>query len=176
EQRAAAPALYPPTAAPAPDLLPLHRFILNFVRNPLSSLPRQVYEEPLVKFETRRSVIAWVTSPPLTEEVLLTRQEEFPKSPMERRIFAATLGNGILTSGGQHWRWQRRVMAPLFRHAEILRYVPTMTRAAEEQLVRWRADPPGSVQHIDRAMTEATFSVIARTMLAAGEPEDADVI
>ena len=176
EQRAAAPALYPPTVAPAPDLLPLHRFILNFVRNPLSSLPRQVYEEPLVKFETRRSLIVWVTSPPLTEEVLLTRQEEFPKSPMERRIFAATLGNGILTSGGQHWRWQRRVMAPLFRRAEILRYVPTMIRAAEEQLARWRADPPGSVQHIDRAMTEATFSVIARTMLAAGEPEDADVI
>lgn len=175
-QDAGTPALYPPSVTPAPGVLPLHRFVLNFVRNPLSSLPRQVYEEPLVKLETRRSVIVWVTSPPLTEEVLLTRHEEFPKSPMERRIFAETLGEGILTSGGQHWRWQRRVMAPLFRHGEILRYVPTMARAAEEQLARWRADPPGSVQHVDRAMTEATFSVIARTMLASGEPEDANVI
>jgi len=173
---AALPGLYPPTVTPAPDLLPLHRFLLTFVRNPLSSLPRQVYEEPLVVYETRRSTIVWVTSPRLVEEVLLTRQEEFPKTPVEKRIFAQTLGNGILTSGGQHWRWQRRIMAPLFRHAEILRYVPTMSRAAEEQLARWRAAPPGRVQQIDRAMTETTFTVISRTMLAGGEAEEADTI
>src|SRR5690606_11914140 len=89
------PALYPPTVTPAPDLLPLHRFLLNFVRNPLSSLPRQVYEEPLVGYETRRSTIVWVTAPRLVEEVLLTRHEEFPKTPVEKRIFAQTLGNGI---------------------------------------------------------------------------------
>jgi len=173
---AALPVLYPPTVTPAPDLLPLHRFLLNFVRNPLSSLPRQVYEEPLVVYETRRSTIVWVTAPRLVEEVLLTRHEEFPKTPVEKRIFAQTLGNGILTSGGQHWRWQRRIMAPLFRHAEILRYVPTMSRAAEELLDRWRADPPGSIQHIDRAMTETTFTVISRTMLAGGEAVEADII
>ncbi len=176
EPGASLPALYPPTVAPAPDLLPIHRFVASFVRNPLSSLPRQVYEEPFVVFETRRSTIVWLTEPRLTEEVLLSRHEDFPKSPMEKRIFAATLGSGILTSGGQHWRWQRRVMAPLFRHAEILRYVPAMTRAAEEQLARWRGDPPGSMQRVDRAMTEATFNVIARTMLAGGEAEEAEIV
>ena len=39
-------ALYPPTVVAPPRPLPLRRFLLTFVRNPLSSLPRPVYEEP----------------------------------------------------------------------------------------------------------------------------------
>ena len=41
-------ALYPPTVEPPPRPLPLRRFLSAFVRNPLSSLPQPVYEEPIV--------------------------------------------------------------------------------------------------------------------------------
>jgi cytochrome P450 len=168
--------LYPPSVTPPPHPLPLLRFLFRFVRNPLSSLPQAVYEEPLVVYNTGRSQIVWVTAPRLVEEVLLTRGDEFPKNPLEKRVLAPTLGDVILTSEGPLWRWQRRVMAPLFRHAEILRYVPTMTGAAVDQITRWRRDPPGSVQQIDRDMTDTTLAVIARTMLAGGEPQETSTI
>lgn len=67
-------------------------------------------------------------------------------------------------------------MAPLFRPAEVLKYLPGMAQPAEEVLAKWRASPAGSVQRVDEAMTEATFSVIARTMLQGGEPGEARTI
>ena len=54
-----------------PRPLPLRRFLLTFVRNPLSSLPRPVYEEPIVVHDNGHNVIAWVTDPALVEQVLL---------------------------------------------------------------------------------------------------------
>ena len=176
QPRSATTPLYPPTVTPPPQPLTLLPFLAKFIRNPLESLPQQVYEEPAVVFETRRNVIAWISAPSLIEDVLVRRQDEFAKNPAEHRVFEPMLGDGILTSEGQLWRWQRRVLAPLFRHAEILRYVPTMSAAAEGQLARWRRHPSGSMQQIDRDMTATTFAVISRTMLDGGEPAEAEII
>jgi cytochrome P450 len=168
-----APALYPPTVVPPPRPLPLHRFLMAFVRNPLSALPQPVYEEPLVVQDNGRNVIVWVTDPALVEKVLLHDSAQFPKSPLEKRVFAHTLGDGILTSEGASWRWQRRTAAPLFRPADLASLVPDMTQAAEDQLRRWRASPPGSVQPIDRQMSETTFQVISSTMFAGSAEHEA---
>jgi len=158
------PALYPPTVEPAPHPLPLRKFLFRFVRNPLASLPRAVYEEGIVVHDNGRSVVAWVTDPALIETVLLDQAEQFPKTMLEKRVFAHTLGDGILTSQGASWRWQRRTAAPLFRPADLANLVPAMSAAAAAQLARWQADPAGTVQAIDRDMTETTFRVISATM------------
>ena len=106
-------------------------FLLRFVRNPLSSLPRAVYEDGIVVHDNGRGVVAWVTDPALIEEVLLSRAEQFPKTPLEKQVFENTLGDGILTSQGPSWRWQRRTAAPLFRPADLANLVPAMSAAAE---------------------------------------------
>ena len=134
-------ALYPPTVDAPPRPLPLRRFLLTFVRNPLSSLPRPVYEEPIVVHDNGRGGVAWVTDPALVEQVLLHGNAQFPKTPLEKRVFAHTLGEGILTSEGASWRWQRRTAAPLFRPADLSGLVPIMTAAAEDQVARWRTSP-----------------------------------
>lgn len=168
--------LYPPTVKGAPRPLPLRRFLFRFVRNPLSSLPQAVYEEPIVVHDNGRAVVAWVTDPALIEKVLLSEAEQFPKTPLEKRVFEHTLGDGILTSQGNSWRWQRRTAAPLFRPADLANLVPAMSAAAEDQLLRWRASPPGSMQPIDRDMTETTFHVISATMFAGSADAEAAAI
>jgi len=169
-------ALYPPKVEPPPRPLPLRRFLLTFVRNPLSSLPRPVYEEPIVVHDNGHNVIAWVTDPALVEQVLLHGGANFPKTPLEKRVFAHTLGDGVLTSEGASWRWQRRTAAPLFRPADLSPLVPIMTAAAEDQAARWRNGPPGAVQSIDRDMTETTFHVISATMFAGSADAEAAAI
>jgi cytochrome P450 len=139
---------------------------MRFVRNPLLGLPRAVYEEPLVVYAKGRASIVWVTDPVLVERILLGEPALFPKTPLEKRVFAETLGDGILTSEGASWRWQRRTAAPLFRHAEILSYVPVMAEAASAQLKQWRDSAASSIQRVDRDMTAITFDVIARTMFS----------
>lgn len=171
-----AAALYPPTVTPPQQPLPLRRFLLTFVRNPLSALSQPVYEEPIVFYDNGRGGVAWVTDPALTEKVLLHGHAQFPKTPLEKKVFHSTLGEGILTSEGASWRWQRRTAAPLFRPADLAGLVPMMVEAAEEQAARWRAGPAGAVHAIDRDMTETTYRVISATMFAGSADAEAAAI
>ena len=169
-------ALYPPTVTPPPKPLPLRSFIFRFVRNPLLALPQGAYEESVVGLPPGGRPVCWVTGPELVEDVLIKRAAAFLKAPVEKRVFRRTLGDGVLSSDGPLWRWQRRAMAPMFRHSEILTYLPDMAQPAEDQLAKWRGAPAGSIQQIDADMIETTFSVIARTMLIGGEPREAEII
>lgn len=169
-------ALYPPTVVPPPGPLPLRRFLLTFVRNPLSSFPKPVYEQPLFVHDNGRNIVAYVTGPELIEKVLLQASAQFPKSPIEKRVFHHTLGDGILTSEGASWRWQRRTTAPLFRPADLASLVPAMIAAADDQVKRWRLRRPGELAPIDRDMTETTFRVISATMFTGSADREAAAI
>lgn len=169
-------ALYPPTVDSPAVALPIYRYLPKFVRNPLAALPRSVYERPLVTYGQRRSFVVWVTDPHLIERVLLGEAEKFPKTPLDKRIFKPLLGDGILTSEGESWRWQRKVAAPMFRHAEILSYVPEFSAAAERQLERWSKLNLKALRPIDDDMTRLTFDVITRTVLAGCGTEDGNII
>jgi cytochrome P450 len=168
--------LYPRTVKPAPKPLPIHRFLFQFVRNPLRIIPEAAYHEPMViRQRTDGAKAAWITDPQLTEDLLVNKAANLMKSAMERRVLTRSLGDGVLTSDGPLWRWQRRTMAPLFRSADLQAYVPVMANTAEEQLNRWRSEGSGW-KSIGRAMTETTFAVIARTMLTGGEPAETEAI
>ncbi len=167
-------ALYPPTVEPPEKPLRLRRALLTYVRNPLRVLSRPVYEEPIVVFEpSPNRFLVWVTRPDLVEQVLLS--DAFEKTDVERRVLGGSLGDGVLTARGAHWRWQRRAMAPMFRHQEILAYVPEMAGAAEALVGRWRHDGT-RIRAIDADMIDVTFDVIARTMLKGGVPAEAALI
>lgn len=156
---------YPPTVKPSARALPLLPFLARFVSNPLRSLPRAVYEQRIVTYG-RRPLVAWVTDPDLTETVLLKQAAIFPKTRLDKRVLKPVVGDGLLTSDGEKWKWQRKLASPLFRHQEVLAYVPHMAAAANEQVARWRDLGPGNVADILLDMTETTFTVIARTVLA----------
>ncbi len=170
--------LYPPAVVPPPRPLGLLSFLYNFVRNPLRSVPAAVYSEPLVSVVVNGRVMAWVTDPALLEIVLLKQVDSFRKPPLEARVFGPVLGQGILTAQGDAWRRQRRIASPAFRHAELLAFVPAMTRAAERQVERFRAASTAGarVQPIDHAMEEVTFDIITSTVLAGCRPEEGAAI
>jgi cytochrome P450 len=170
------PALYPPAARPAEGVLPLIQYFARFIRNPLIALPKQVFEEPMVTTRYAGKDIAWVAAPALLEAIFLKENERFAKAPLERRVFKPSLGEGILTSEGAEWRWQRKTAAPLFRHGELLEYVPIMTETAREQLQRWRSLAPGTTTDIEADMTATTFDVVSRTVLAGCNARDGAII
>lgn len=168
-------ALYPPTVAAPPGPLPLWRFLPTFLRNPLRALPVQVYHEPMF-VPPMRGRLAWVTDPKLVEEILLGNHESFPKSPIERRIFSPILGDGILVAEGQSWRWQRRTVAPLFRHADLMALVPDISAAAFRKLEHWRQAPAGPTRRIDRDMTDVTFDVLQSTIFDGATAAEAELL
>ena len=167
---------YPPTVQPPSQALSLPRFIARFIRNPLQALPRSVYTEPVVAYGGKRPLVTWVTDPALVERILLKDFEQFPKTPLDRRVLVPMLGNGLLTAEGESWRWQRKIASPIFRYSEILSYVPAMVEATEQLLETWQPRGKEFTTDIEEAMTETTFSVIARTVLAGIDETEASAV
>jgi cytochrome P450 len=159
--------LRPPRILPPVRMRRFPLMLPRFLRNPLACIPREAYEEPIVVAAgpPRR---VFVCDPELVKIVLLEKQDLFPKTAIQRRVLGPLLGNGILLSQGDEWRWQRHTVAPLFRHSEILDYVPAMAAAAQTQIAKWRASDLGLPRVIEHDMSQATYEVISQTMLAGG--------
>lgn len=165
--RLPAPRLVP--SGITPPARPLNRlaFVANFVRNPLLVVPQAVYEQDFVAFGTK-TPLAWVTEPSMIKAVLLDQRDKFHKL-VQIRVLGPLLGKGILTSEGAEWKWQRQTSAPMFRHHELMTFVPTFVRATHDLLARWRNSPQGSTHEIERDMTRVTFDVISATLLPSAD-------
>lgn len=162
-----APSLVPPSIAP--PVRPLNRlaFVASFVRNPLLVVPQAVYEQDFVPYGGKTQIV-WVTQPDLIKSVLLDQREDFRKI-VQIRILGPLLGKGILTSEGADWKWQRQTSAPMFRHNELMTFVPTFVRTTRDLIARWRKAPTGSIHEIEHDMTKVTFDVISATLLPSAD-------
>lgn len=165
---AAQPPLIPPRIVPPARALGGIAFIASFIRNPLAVVPQAAYEEDFVRLSARGGAFVCVTAPEMIRTVLLDEREKFQKLS-QIRLLRPLLGRGILTSEGADWKWQRQASAPMFRHQDLMRFVPTFVRAAGKVLARWRNAGAEGVQQVDRDMTRATFDVICATLLPSAD-------
>ena len=164
------PAPFYPSSVKAPsDPLKLFPFLFKFISNPLLVIPEAVYREKIVQYGRSVGRVAWVIDPALIKDVLIDRSALFPITPLQKRVLGPLGGKGVLTAEGAEWRCQRQIAAPLFRHTELLRYVPAMTGAAEAMLATWAGDASGGYRAIDKDMTRLTFRVISQTVLPGGD-------
>jgi cytochrome P450 len=115
-----------------------------------------------------------VNKPEYIEQVLLTNQENYPKSDFIRNAIGPFLGNGLFLSEGAFWRRQRHIMAPAFTHKHIASFIDVMNSEADAMASRWR----GHNQPIDVAaeMMGLTLSIIARTMFSADVSNDIETV
>jgi cytochrome P450 len=167
DRREEAP-IYAPRVAPLDGPIGTLSFFLTLLRNPLRVLPRAAYEETIVFGGRTGRNVCWIADPALIRSVLLDKRDCFPRTYVTQRILGPLLGNGVLTADGAEWKWQRQTAAPVFRHADLLGFVPTIVQAAERLLKEWRAGPSESQRALDRDMTLVTFDVISSTLLPGG--------
>jgi cytochrome P450 len=163
------PPFYPPRVSPPAQRLPLYRFIPAFVRNPLAVMPAAVYEQLMVRYDAGRWPTIYVTDPALIKTIMLDKRDIFLRTAIEGRVLGPVLGNGVLTAQGADWKWQRQTAAPLFRHQDLLGFVPAIVAAAQQQAATWKRSSPGTTFQIDSDMTKVTFDVISATLLPGGE-------
>ncbi|MGE3840902.1 MAG: cytochrome P450 [Vicinamibacterales bacterium] len=161
--------LYPPYVAPARQPLRFPFNLTKLLDNNLEIIPDQAYDDAIV-VAPGPPRMAFITSPDLIKELLLTRHDEFPKGGVQVEVLKPIFGNAMVSSEGDDWRWQRRVAAPLFRHDELLQYAPVMSAAAEGTVRKW-LNAPGTVHPLHTDMMRAAFHVISNTMLVGGAAE-----
>ncbi len=166
-----------------PDLIPfepparplgLRGLPLTF-RNYIETIPRSAYEQGVTDLGRTRRDIILVAEPDLIGEILVGKAEAVLRDPVTRRAFAPAIGaKSIFLAEDADWRWQRRAVAPIFRHEMLMSFVPIFTAMAQRQVERWRTH--GGTQQVDAAaaMTRTTFDIIVDALLGGTANLDAE--
>jgi cytochrome P450 len=83
-------------------------------------------------------------------------------------ILQRALGLGLLTSDGDLWKRQRRIMAQAFVPKRIQGYAETMTRVTQASIAGWRH---GEVRNLHAEMSRVTMEVVAEVLFGTGVGE-----
>jgi cytochrome P450 len=115
---------------------------------------------PLASFRVGRHWLFLASDPDLIEQVLVTDAKHYIKH-FGARIFKPLLGNGLVTSEGEFWRRQRRVVQPAFLKARVQSYAPVMADLTDRILSRWI---PGTSVDVETEFSALTSAIALKTL------------
>jgi cytochrome P450 len=92
-------------------------------------------------------------------------------------MFKTAVGNGLLTSEGEVWRKQRRLMQPAFHHQRLEKLDGLITGAAGAMLERWgAAAEAGQAIDIAREMASLTLTITTKALFGIDLGEDVNSV
>jgi cytochrome P450 len=117
-----------------------------------------------------------LASPDYARHVLVTNAANYTKGRLFAKA-AAVLGGGLVTSEGEAWRSQRRLMQPQFHREAVKQLGTSMIDTMGDVIGRWRP-------FVERAevvdflpeMTRLTGEVVSRTLFSEDVGSDAEAV
>jgi cytochrome P450 len=112
-------------------------------------------------FSTDRDAWTWVIHHPVdVKRVFVVNHRNYTKGVGIDRV-RLLLGNGIMTSEGEFWRRQRRMVQPAFHRAVIEQFVTVIRRQNAVMFERWSAAAAsGEPLNLSRSLSELTLGVV----------------
>jgi cytochrome P450 len=160
----------PETVTPPEKPLPLVRGLLQMIANPLYVWPKAMYENPYHGVRWIGRTFHYFRRPEHMKAVFLDHADIFRKSQFQKKLVGPALGDGLLTSEGEHWKFQRRAASPAFRIDHLRALVPAFSTAAQAAVERMKAGPKGATIDVIGEMQHATLDVIVETILGGADP------
>lgn len=158
---------------PGPPRTLLFGNLKEFGHDQLAAMTRWAQEYgDLVSARFGHRPVLFANHPDLVEEVLVNQNRKFIKHYRLRQT-RRTLGHGLLTSEGDFWRGQRKLVQPAFHRERIANYAGLMVDYTERMLASWSE---GQVRDAQADMMRLTLEIVARTLFdaeMAGEATDA---
>ncbi len=130
-------------------------------RNAVYGWSAQAFE----KTHIRRQVFGWTVHIPLhpdsIQRVMLDNAANYEKPAIVKKLIAPMIGRGLLSTDGEDWRKQRKVVASTFTPPAVDALIPVFRGAADEAAARW-----GDGGRFDMAeeATATTMAVIADSL------------
>ncbi|PHN04853.1 cytochrome P450 [Flavilitoribacter nigricans] len=109
--------------------------------------------------------------PEIIQQILQKNHRNYPKSPMHFEKLAYFLGNGLLTSTGDYWLRQRRLIQPGFHRQKLAALTDIMQDTIEQQLDRFEQRIDGEVDAYTEMM-EMAFRVVAASLFSTALTEE----
>lgn len=108
----------------------------------------------------------WAFHPDLARQLLVTQAKRFRRTGRQVEVLREWDGDGLVTSDGEHWVRQRRLVQPAFHPRRFAAYGEAMTAATSRLLDHWQAAGSGSLE-MNSEMTDLTLEIMARTFFGA---------
>ncbi len=138
--------------------------LLEFRRDPLYFLTKCARKYgSIVRLRFARSHAYLINEPDYIKDVLVTNHRNLIKAkPL--RVNQRVFGNGLLTSEGELWIYQRRLAQPAFHRKRIALYGDVMVSYTEQMIAKWRE---GDVRDIHEDMKALTLAIVGKTLFNA---------
>ena len=173
-EASAAGSFRPPAPVPQQGRLGLFRLLATLKRNPLECWSQEFFEEPIARVKLPFVQTFLVHDPAAIKHVLVDNASNYRKDPIQRRILASGLADGLLSVEETRWETQRRTLAPLFARRPVASFTQAILDAAEHLCTRWRTLAPGRAIDVAAEMTRLTLNVLALTIFSDGIARDYD--
>ena len=146
---------------------------LEFVKNPIPILMENVKEYGDTFFfymgGVRHAVLS--TNPDFNQHVLQKNNKNYVKSFLQTDMLAKYVGDGLLTSNGDYWLRQRRLIQPGFHRKKIANLTGIINPVIESYFENLDLKKDGPID-IYEAMMELTFTIIAKSLFSTGVNEE----
>ena len=112
-------------------------------------------------------------------ELLSTQATKFRKEHTAFEQLGKVLGEGLLTSDGDVWKRQRRLVQPAFARTRLAGYAETMVDEARRSLAALSsgaARSGGDIHEMSHEMMELTLRVVSRTLFGHDASGDVDAV
>src|SRR3954468_9195869 len=159
--------IVPPAPPRAPDDMSFLGRLAVIKRNMIATWGQRAYEEDVIegRFFFRNSFI--LNRPDAIRHILLSNYENYTRTPAGFRMLRPVVGNGLLTSEGHSWTFQRRTLAPAFTPKATADLVPHMTAVLDETIAKLDART-GAPVDLREIMQRMTLEIAGRTMFSFG--------
>ena len=104
-----------------------------------------------------------VLKPEWVQRVLLDNAANYEKPRLVKRILAPTIGRGLLSSDGELWRAQRKIVAASFTPPAVDALMPAFADVGEQIASGWEPGP----RDMAFEATTATMTVISKALFSA---------
>lgn len=154
-----------PQAVPRPRGLPVLGLIPQITPDPLGFFQRMGRTYPrLVRLDLGPRTLYLTSHPEQVKYVLQDNHRNFNKGyDMAKPV----LGEGLVSSEGEFWRRQRRLMQPAFHRQRLAELIPIMTGASSEAFDLWaQRARSGEPLDLARELMLLTQTIIVRTMFS----------
>src|SRR5215213_10229448 len=138
-------------------------------REPLRLFPKWIEEYGdifRIKGAIGQAVI--LGSPELTREVLVDRYARYQKKSQSYMVLRILMGNGLVTSEGEFWRGQRKLVQPAFHRRRLDSIFAMMVERTNDFVARFQAAAKGGeVVDLATPLSELTLDIISRAMFSS---------
>ena len=126
----------------------------------------------VVQFRLGPMTTFLIRQPEHIRHVLMDNARNYNKQTPGFQQLAKVLGYGLVTSDGELWKTQRRIIQPAFHRKRIEAFADAMIRATTEIVEEWKEHAgTGRVLDVDEEMMRLTLHIVGETLFGQGSTD-----